>query len=88
MRAAVYSPNFGGILTIVGKGYPADADVREVIAGRATPDRVDLSADGRAWVDAWHSGPEAGDAVYVERHGRGAFHGWVDAVSRRLVQAG
>lgn len=49
-----------------------------------------LTQDGRtAKTDTWHTGPEA-DWVYVERwtsEGR-VFHGWIDSVSRRLLQAG
>jgi hypothetical protein len=56
----------------------------------ATPEIVWLSQDGRAFdTTAWHEGDSAA-TVYVERWtplGR-AFHGWVDASSRRLVQAG
>lgn len=51
---------------------------------------VFLTSDGRGYVEAWHQGPEADGAVFVERWtaaGR-AFHGWVDPVSRRIVQAG
>lgn len=48
------------------------------------------SADGHSFETAWHHGPESDEIVYVEirrRHDR-SFHGWVDAESRKIVQAG
>lgn len=47
-------------------------------------------ADGGAPVDpVWHNGPEA-EAVYFERYALGIrqAHGWIDSVSRRIVQTG
>jgi hypothetical protein len=52
-----------------------------------------VTGDGLGHDDsAWHSGPEAPNPVYVERMngatGQVLFHGWIDPVSRRLVQSG
>lgn len=85
-----YSPNLGAILTVIGRSWPKGTDVAEVLAGTARADVVRLTADGRSWLDGWHTGPESGDAVYVELHradGSG-MHGWIDRASRRLVQTG
>ncbi len=69
-------------LTIVGRDdIQPDGRARSVV----------LTSDGRYAEVAWHSGAEAEAApVFVERwDGSGrAFHGWADAESRRLVQAG
>jgi hypothetical protein len=76
MTLRVHSRSFGSIsLAELQAGAPAT----EVI----------LTSDGRGYELGWHEGPEA-EAVYLERWdttGR-VFHGWVDSVSRRLVQAG
>jgi len=85
----IYSPNYGGSLKVSGLGY-GKVSSESVIAGHAKPISAELSADGRHFrTGAWHEGPEA-EPVYVERHDqRGCFfHGWVDSVSRQLVQAG
>lgn len=89
MRAAIYSPNYGGDLLVVGKSYPKGSNVDDVVAGRIRPESVMLSSDGRHWLDGWHHGDEA-DAIYVERHMTGGcvFHGYVDSASRRIVQTG
>jgi hypothetical protein len=51
-----------------------------------------LSQDGGFFsTSVWHEGPEA-ETVYVERWnvetGQREFHGYVDSVSRKLVQTG
>lgn len=89
-RSAHYSPNYGGTLTVVGRSWPKGTDVAEVLAGTARADVVRLTADGRSMLDGWHEGPLCGDVVYAELHradGSG-FHGWIDRVSRGLVQVG
>lgn len=56
-------------------------------AGRAT--EVVLTADGRGKLDGWHEGTES-SWIRFERHsayGR-VSHGFIDSVSRRLLQAG
>lgn len=64
--------------------------VERVLAGQAAVEYVSLTSDGRgAELTKWHEGP-ANEWVYVERwspRGR-EFHGWVDSVSRRLLQTG
>lgn len=49
-----------------------------------------LSTDGRGYTGRWHDGPESGSTAYVERWTEAGldFHGFVDSVSRDLVQAG
>ena len=88
LRSSVDTPN--GRMVVVGTSYPVGTDTDAVLAGTATPDSVMLSSDGRHWVAEWHAGPESADAAYVERYSaRGReFHGFVDAVSRRIVQTG
>jgi hypothetical protein len=90
MRQAIYSANYGGDLYVVGKRYSAFATTDEVSRGAVRPEVVTLSADGRQWIDGWHSGEESGEAVYVEKItlGGSSFHGYVDKESRRVVQAG
>ena len=71
-----YSPSYGADLMVCHRGDVVGAVARS----------VRLSADGRSWIPVLHDGPEA-DPVYVEEHcADGAFHGWVDSVSRRIVQ--
>lgn len=86
----VKSENWVEPLTVVQKMWPAGTDLEAIQRGDLPADEVFLSSDGRAFVMEWHSGPESDDAVYVEvrrRHDR-SFHGWVDAESRKIVQAG
>lgn len=72
---------FGGSLII------ANAD-----NGPSTLGFILLTEDGLpASTNEWHTGDEHGDSVYVERWdgpGRRTFHGYVDPVSRKLVQTG
>lgn len=79
-----------GPLILNQRSFPAGTDVAAIIDGSAVPESVTLTSDGRGAVTTvWHRGPEA-EWVFVERWtaaGR-AFHGWVDSVSRRLLQSG
>lgn len=86
---SVETPAQMGPLVCVGRSYPAGTTYDMVEDGSAEVLSAKFSADGRTWTGEWHSGPEA-DAVYVERWGAdgSGFHGWVDSVSRRIVQAG
>lgn len=88
-RHTIYSPNYGGELTVVQLSY-GKVDADDVLAGTAKPIAAVVTADGRSYLPEWHTGPESGDAVYVERHDETgcAFHGWIDSISRRIVQAG
>ena len=82
----------GMTLVVNGLGYGVGADVDAVLARTATPVEATLTADGRtANTREWHDGPAADhEWVRVERYSaRGMeFHGFVHAVSRRLLQTG
>ena len=87
-----YRTGFGGSLTVNTVCY-GHADLDEVLAGTADAEMVVLTEDGKTaeW-QTWHDGPSEDVAgwVYYERwtpEGRVA-HGYVDATTRRLVQAG
>lgn len=86
--ASIYSPNVCADLVRVAASF-GKVSVESVIDGSAAPITATYSADGRAMRNGWHTGAEA-DAVYVERHAGGqcVFHGFIDSVSRKLVQAG
>lgn len=88
MASTIYSPNVRADLTRVAASF-GKVSVESVIDGRAAPITATYTADGRAMRNGWHAGAEA-DAIYVERHdaGRCVFHGFIDSVSRKLVQAG
>lgn len=87
-----YSDNLGADLTIVDLRYPIGTTADEIARRVVRPEFVTLSRDGRAWIDGWHTGPTSPsrDETYVERHTIGGcvFHGWVDAETRRITQAG
>lgn len=84
---------FGGItMTTFGASY-GNVPVESVLDGSAKYIEVRASSDGRGYRDEWHrpeiDGPES-ESVYVERYdttGR-VFHGFVDAISRKIVQVG
>ncbi len=88
MASTIYSPNVCAALVRVAASF-GKVSVESVIDGSAAPISATYSADGRGMRNGWHSGDEA-DAVYVERHDLGVcvFHGFIDSVSRKLVQAG
>ncbi len=85
-----YETGAGPLLTVSRVGY-GDAELDRVLDGTADAEVVILTEDGRVAITSeWHSGSSE-RAVYTERWeaGRGRmFHGWVDADSRKLVQAG
>lgn len=93
-RKAVYSANLGAELIICQCGWTAEAEaefgIEAIIAGTIDPDRYWIATqDGRGMIAAWHEG-ESAEAIYYERwsaDGSGA-HGWIDAESRRITQAG
>jgi len=76
-------------LTVVTGNY-GHVDVADVMAGRCPLIDVTLTEDGRqAITNCWHTGEDNG-WVYAERwtaEGR-VFHGYVDSVSRRILQSG
>jgi hypothetical protein len=87
----VYSVNYEGLLKIVRRKWEMDKNEPNIPAAvRAPADTVYLSADGRSFsFDEWHNG-DSDNTVYVEvarRNGR-LSHGWVDSVSRKVVQVG
>lgn len=71
---------FGGSLIIANAVY---------VDGKGT---VTLTEDGLpAITDQWHTGDHDGDSLYFERWegpSRRMFHGYIDPVTRRLVQTG
>ena len=78
-------------MTTVGASYGI-VPVEDVLSGKAPVVEVTATSDGRGIVNTgrWHDGDSDDLLVYVERYSaRGReFHGWIDATSRRLVQAG
>jgi hypothetical protein len=80
----------GIALTVNRRSWSPGADEAAIVAGTLPAESVVLTADGRRYDDrGWHEGPEA-EWIYVERWtaaGR-EFHGWIDSVSRRILQAG
>ena len=78
-----------GVLVAVQRSFGI-VPVESVLDGTAAAVEVTLTSDGRGAVtNTWHEGAESA-WVFVERWtaaGR-VFHGWVDSVSRRLLQAG
>lgn len=90
----VHSDNLGADLIVVACGWDRETEALhglDALLARTVPvDRYTATADGRSYIAEWHRGAESGDAVYVERveHGAVVFHGWIDPISRRIVQAG
>jgi hypothetical protein len=89
--AQIASENYDADLTVCQLSY-GKVSVAAVLDGSAAVTSISASADGRGFNSgAWHEGAEA-EAVYVEKidgmTGAVTFHGWVDGVSRQLVQAG
>lgn len=81
-----------GPLTVVHRSWPAGTTVQRVLADALPADSVVLTSDGRSYYAEPHQGTESPieSWVYVERweqRGR-VFHGYVDPISRRIVQWG
>lgn len=82
-----------GVLTVVACGWSKQAaevfGEAAIIAGEICVERWTGTADGRSYRGEWHTGESTSD-VYAERWEQGArvFHGWIDAGSRKIVQAG
>lgn len=85
---------YGGIPVTTQRAHYGFADEAAVLAGTATAEWVLATSDGRSFDGEWHDeavdGPFADETVYVERYSeRGReFHGFIDSVSRRVVQTG
>jgi hypothetical protein len=79
-----------GVLTVASRSFGTEASIESVLDGTAVAESVTLTSDGRgALTTAWHEGAENA-WVFVERWtaaGR-VFHGFVDSVTRKLLQAG
>lgn len=84
---------YGGVTVTTQHARFGHQPEAAVLSGVATAIEVTATSDGRRYVGEWHredvDGPFA-DSVYVEVYdymGR-KFHGYIDAVSRKLVQTG
>jgi hypothetical protein len=86
----VPSENWPVPLTVVRRVWEDPATSADDITNGLPADEVYLSADGRTFHTGWYRGVPTGESVYVEIRRRFArsFHGWVDADSRKIVQAG
>lgn len=86
----VHRTGCGSLLTVVEMCYAKGTTDEQVVRHTVAPEMVVMTTDGRpAEFGVWHEGAST-DSVYYERwtaNGRVA-HGWVDAASRQLVQAG
>lgn len=85
--------NIDGMTLIVNhRSWPAGTDLRGVMANTISATSIELTQDGRHMVRGWHTaedGPET-DWVFFEvwdATGRRS-HGWIDSVSRKLLQVG
>lgn len=79
-----------GIPLIVVELHYGPAATEAVLDGEALPIKAVLTGDGGGYVPEWHAGAPSGDSVYIERWEEGVrtFHGWIDPVTRRIVQTG
>lgn len=87
-----FRTGFGGELIVNHVRYAPHSTEAEVLAGNGIVVMAELTQDGRnAVTTEWHEGAPSNDEwVYVERWtmmGR-SFHGYVDSVSRKVVQTG
>lgn len=64
-------------------------DVAEVLAGTAVATAATATQDGRGVILEWET-ELGGEEIFYERYGPAGreAHGWVDAVTRKLVQTG
>lgn len=80
-----------GIQLTVNHVSYGKVSIESVLAGEAAAIEITATQDGRGYIAEWaREGESSGEAVYCERwtaEGR-AFHGWIDAASRKIVQAG
>lgn len=79
-------------LTVIGRTFARGVGLEQIQAGDAEPTGFVASSDGRSVQTLWHDEADGGaqGAAYFERfeHGARVAHGWVDSVSRRIVQTG
>lgn len=88
-RSRIFSEAIGAELIVNAASY-GKVDVEAVLSGEAEAIEVTATQDGRQVIREWQDGAGCGRDVYYERwttEGRAA-HGWVDAESRKIVQAG
>lgn len=81
---------FGGMKVTTQHVSYGHVPVEAVLDGTANAVEVTATSDGRGYIPEWHSGAESGETAYVERYttaGR-TFHGFIDSVSRKIVQSG
>lgn len=79
------------IVNSVSYGQDRPGLLDEIIAKTALPVGLVATEDGRGYVNAWHEGPSDIDVwVYFERYENGSrvAHGYIDPVSRKIVQTG
>lgn len=92
-------PTGSGVDVIrVAASWPAGVDEEGVLSGAVAPTEIVVTSDGGQYRrDGWHDGESDIDSwVYFERwerelgtsRGYRVAHGYIDPVSRRLVQAG
>lgn len=65
--------------------------IESVLAGEADAIAFTATQDGRGYIAEWaREGESCGDAIRCERWTQAGreFHGWIDAESRKIVQAG
>jgi hypothetical protein len=90
----IWSENLGAELQVARCSWSAETararGTEAIIAGQVAADWFVATMDGRAMAAGWHEGLECGQAVYFERYEAGecVSHGWLDAESRQIVQAG
>jgi hypothetical protein len=92
-RQRVYCAAIGGEMIVNQCGWSREAEqefgIEAIIAGEVAAERWTITQDGRGYIGEWHHG-ESAEEIYVERwdkQGR-VFHGWIDAETRKIVQAG
>lgn len=89
-RQSVYSANIRGELIVCQCGWDAEQEavygIDAIVAGDVEATRWTATQDGRSVIAQWETGAGCGDDVYYER--QDGSHGWIDAVSRKIVQTG
>lgn len=90
----IWSENVGCELAVSAASWTVETQREHgadaIVAHQVQADEFTATVDGIGIrSDGWHEGAEA-DAVYFERFAAGVCvsHGWVDSVSRQIVQVG
>lgn len=84
---------YGGVKVKTVKASFGKVPVEEVTSGRARAIEVVATSDGRGYIPEWHKSDgilTEGDTVYVEVYSAAGreFHGYLDSVTRKIVQTG